>query len=94
MSILSLSDVDSNGDLSPDLPDLDDDWSLDVCHHADRRLGNQSLLQKPRPLIKRGRSLEQLLRVCQTADDDEDLDNPVGYVSMSLHTDFYKSMLL
>ena len=80
VSILSLSDIDSNGDVSPDLPDLDD-WSLDVCREADRRLGNKRslpLLQKPRPLIKRGRSLEQLLKACQI-DDDDDFDT-AGYV--------------
>ena len=80
VSILSLSDIDSNGDVSPDLPDLDD-WSLDVCREADRRLGNKRSLpslQKPRPLIKRERSLEQLLKACQI-DDDDDFDT-AGYV--------------
>ena len=80
VSILSLSDIDPNGDVSPDLPDLDD-WSLDVCREADCRLGNKRSLpslQKPRPLIKRGRSLEQLLKACQI-DDDDDFDT-AGYV--------------
>ena len=78
ISILSLSDGDSNGDISPDVPDLDD-WSVDVCREADRRLGNRkfSQWQKPRPLIRRGRSLEQLLKACQV-DDDDDFDVRMG----------------
>ena len=71
---LSLSE-DSNGDVSPDLPDTDE-WSLDVCRTADECLDNRASLRK-RPPLKRGRSLEQLLQACQV-DDDNDCDNLVS----------------
>ena len=86
ISILSLSDGDSSGDISPDLPDLDD-WSVDVCREADRRLGNRkfSPWKRPRPLIRRGRSLEQLLKACQV-DDDDDFEVRIG---ISCYTQYH-----
>ena len=48
---------ESDGDVSPD-----HEWSQEVCREADRRTRSRS---RALSLIKRGRSLEQLLQVCQ-----------------------------
>ena len=75
LSILSLSEEDVDF-TSPDLPHTVD-WSADMCREADRRIGNQRLLQQTRPPLRRGRSLEQLLEACQTENND-DCDNIIA----------------
>jgi hypothetical protein len=74
---LSEEDVDSNGDVSPDLPDSVE-WSTDVCREADKRIcSRRSLSSTHRRMLRRGRSLERLLEACRI-DDDDDFDGALS----------------